>query len=325
MGLKQNVLSYLENNRGENISGAMLALELGVTRSAVWKAIKVLQDEGYAIEGVTNKGYCLTDDNDILSAESIEPYLDKKHDCIKLTVLKTVDSTNNYAKVLAQNGAPQGTVVIAEEQTAGKGRLGRKFYSPASTGIYMSIIVRPQMSVEKSLMITTGTAVVVSEAIEKISYLPTQIKWVNDIYAGDRKLCGILTEASIDCESGGLEYAIVGIGINVSTVKDSFPEELGNIATSIFPHRSPRPIRSSLIGEILNEFFSSLDSFSDGAHMKQYRERSMLIGRDINVIKGSEIIPAKAIDIDDDASLVVRYTTGEIANLSSGEVSVRAR
>lgn len=325
MGLKQNVLSYLENNRGSNVSGGMLADEFGVTRSAVWKAIKSLQEEGYAIEGVTNKGYCLTDDNDILSRESILPYLDKKHSYIDITVLKTVDSTNNYAKTLAQNGAPQGTVIIAEEQTKGKGRLGRKFYSPSNTGIYMSIIVRPNMSVEKSLMITTGTAVVVSEAIEKVTYLPTQIKWVNDIFSGDKKLCGILTEASIDCESGGLEYAIVGIGINVSTLKDSFPDELEGIATSIFPNSSPRPVRSALIGEILNSFFSGLDGFAEGEHMNEYRKRSMLIGKDINVIKGSEIIPAKAIDVDNDAGLVVRYCDGRTATLSSGEVSVRKR
>ncbi len=325
MNLKQKVLSFLENNRGESVSGGKLATELGVTRSAVWKAIKSLQDEGYSIQAVTNKGYCLTKENDILSVESIKPYIENIENPLEIIVLKTVDSTNNYAKTLAQQGAKEGTIIISEEQTAGKGRLGRKFYSPSSSGIYMSIVVRPKMSIQKSLMITTATAVIVSKAIEAISYLPTQIKWVNDIYAGDKKLCGILTEASIDCETGGLEYAIVGIGINVSTVNDSFPDDIKNIATSIYPHRQIRPIRSALIGEILTQFFKGIESFGDGAHMSEYRERSMLIGQEINVIMGDKIIPARAIDIDDDAKLIVLYENGEIGELNSGEVSVRKK
>ena len=325
MNLKQKVLSFLENNRGESVSGGKIATELGVTRSAVWKAIKSLQDEGYSIEAVTNKGYCLSKENDILSVESIKPYIEKLENKLDIIVLKTVDSTNNYAKTLAQQGAKEGTIIISEEQTAGKGRLGRKFYSPASSGICMSIIVRPKMSIQKSLMITTATAVIVSKAIEKISYLSTEIKWVNDIYAQGKKLCGILTEASIDCETGGLEYAIVGIGINVSTVKDSFPDDIKDIATSIYPHQQVRPIRSALIGEILTQFFNELESFGEGVHMSEYRQRSMLIGEEINVISADKITPAHVIDIDDDAKLIVRYENGEISELSSGEVSVRKK
>lgn len=191
MELKHKVLSYLENNKGNSVSGGKLAEKLGVTRSAVWKAIKSLQDEGYSITAVTNKGYCLSEQNDILSAESIKPYLNKKNKNIDIKVFKTIDSTNTYAKTLAQNGAPQGTVVISEEQTAGRGRMGRSFYSPASTGIYMSIVLRPKLSLEDSLLITTSVAVAVSNAIEKIAYIDTKIKWVNDIYFGDKKLCGI--------------------------------------------------------------------------------------------------------------------------------------
>lgn len=323
MELKHKVLSYLENNKGNSVSGGKLAEKLGVTRSAVWKAIKSLQDEGYCITAVTNKGYCLSEQNDILSAESIKPYLNKKNKDIDIKVLKTIDSTNTYAKTLAQNGAPQGTVVISEEQTAGRGRMGRSFYSPASTGIYMSIILRPKLSLEDSLLITTSVAVAVSNAIEKIAYIDTQIKWVNDIYFGDKKLCGILTEASIDFESGGLEYAIVGIGINVSTMQKNFPDDIKDIATSIFPNRSPRPVRSALIGEILNNIFECCENITDKKYLDEYRQRSFLLGEDIVVINGESKANAIAVDIDEKARLVVRFDNGEIKALNSGEVSVR--
>lgn len=323
MELKHKVLSYLENNKGNSVSGGKLAEKLGVTRSAVWKAIKSLQDEGYCITAVTNKGYCLSEQNDILSAESIKPYLNKKNKDIDIQVFKTIDSTNTYAKTLAQNGAPQGTVVISEEQTAGRGRMGRSFYSPASTGIYMSIILRPKLSLEDSLLITTSVAVAVSKAIENIAYIDTKIKWVNDIYFGDKKLCGILTEASIDFESGGLEYAIVGIGINVSTMQKNFPDDIKDIATSIFPNRSPRPVRSALIGEILNNIFECCENITDKKYLDEYRQRSFLIGEDIVVINGESKTNAMAVDIDEKARLVVRFDNGEIKALNSGEVSVR--
>lgn len=323
MELKHKVLSYLENNKGNSVSGGKLAEKLGVTRSAVWKAIKSLQDEGYCITAVTNKGYCLSEQNDILSAESIKPYLNKKNKDIDIKVFKTIDSTNTYAKTLAQNGAHQGTVVISEEQTAGRGRMGRSFYSPASTGIYMSIILRPKLSLEDSLLITTSVAVAVSKAIENIAYIDTKIKWVNDIYFGDKKLCGILTEASIDFESGGLEYAIVGIGINVSTMQKNFPDKIKDIATSIFPNRSPRPVRSALIGEILNNVFECCENITDKKYLDEYRQRSFLLGEDIVVINGESKANAIAVDIDEKARLVVRFDNGEIKALNSGEVSVR--
>lgn len=324
MELKNKVLEYLESNKGSSVSGGKIAENLGVTRSAVWKAIKSLQHNGYCITAVTNKGYCLSEKNDIISAGSIKPYLNDKTKNMDIQVFKTIDSTNTYAKKLAQSGAPAGTAIISEEQTQGRGRMGREFYSPPSTGIYMSVVLRPKMSLEDSLLITTSVAVAVSQAIDKIAYIDTEIKWVNDIYFNGKKLCGILTEASIDFESGGLEYAIVGIGINVSTVQDSFPASLKNIATSIFPHKSPRPVRSILIGEILNNIADACDNLTDKTYLDEYRKRSFLIGKNIVVINGDTRTNAVALEIDDKARLVVRYDDGKIQALNSGEVSVRA-
>lgn len=224
MALKDKVLEILEDNRGRSVSGNKIAVSLGMTRSAVWKAVKQLREEGYTINAVTNRGYCLTSDNDILNEPSVISFLETKELGRKMDIFKSIDSTNNFAKSLAQLGAVNGHTIIAEQQTAGKGRMGKKFYAPNNQGIYLSVIVRPQLSVEYALMITSCAAVAVAEAIEKVSGLRCGIKWVNDLYSNGKKLCGILTEAAIGVEQGGLEYAVIGIGINVSNT--SFPKEL---------------------------------------------------------------------------------------------------
>lgn len=322
MELKQQILKLLEENRGEYINGEEIASKLFVTRSAVWKAIKALKKEGYRITAVTNKGYCLLPDNDIVSLESIVPYLKGEASTFTLKVYQSVTSTNTLAKELAGQGAKEGTVIIAREQTEGRGRLGRSFYSPASTGIYLSLILRPKLALEDSIQITTAAAVAVAQAIEQVAGVSTSIKWVNDIFIGDKKICGILTEASINFESGILEYAVVGIGINLST-KD-FPKELQGIAGSIFTEKpTDTPITSILIAEVLNQIAFRMHSLTSKEYLEEYRKRSFLLGRDILVLKNNQAIPAKAIDIDDKARLVVEYEDHTRESLSSGEVSVR--
>jgi len=322
MDLKHQVLKILEANRGSYINGAKLAKELYVTRSSVWKAVKALQKDNYRIEAVPNKGYRLLPDNDIVSAESIYPYLKASASEFLLDVRQTAGSTNTIAKEMATKGAKEGTVIIALEQTAGRGRMGRSFYSPKGSGIYLSIILRPRLNIEDSLLITTCTAVAVARAIEKIAGVKAQIKWVNDIFANGKKVCGILTEASLDFESGGLEYAVVGIGINISGT--SFPDEIKNIAGSIFADKPKTvPVTSMLVAEILNNISEMLPAITDKKYLDEYRRRSFLIGKNIYVLKGSEAIKAKAVDIDDKARLVVEYEDHTREALISGEVSVR--
>ncbi len=324
MELKNQILKILEENRGNTVNGAKLAGELYVTRSAVWKAIKTLQKEGYYITAVTNKGYCLQTENDIVSAESIHPYLKGAAKDFKLEVRQRVTSTNTIAKEMAARGAAEGTVLIALEQTEGRGRMGRSFYSPSSSGIYFSIILRPKLKLEDSLLITTATAVAVSQAIEAIAGVKSGIKWVNDIYLGEKKVCGILTEASLNFESGSLEYAIVGIGINIET--QDFPQEINHVAGSLFQEKpTGTPITSILVAEVLNNMAKCMNTLTDKAYLDEYRRRSFLIGRDILVLKSKETIYAKAIDIDDRARLVVEYEDGTVEALNSGEVSVRAK
>lgn len=322
MKLKHQVLKILEENRGTYINGAKLAEQLYVTRSSVWKAVKALQQDNYRIEAVTNKGYRLEPDNDIVSAESIAPFLSSAAHYL-LDVRQSVTSTNTIAKELAARGVSEGTVIIAHEQTEGRGRMGRSFYSPKESGIYLSIILRPKLSIEDSLLITTCTAVAVAKAIEQIGGVQARIKWVNDIFIGDKKVCGILTEASLNFESGGLEYAVVGIGINIST--SAFPDDISHIAGSIFTDKpKENPVSSMLVAQLLNNMAEMTANLADRKYLEEYRCRSFLIGKDICVLKGSSnVIPAVAIDIDDKARLVVEYEDHTREALLSGEVSVR--
>jgi BirA family biotin operon repressor/biotin-[acetyl-CoA-carboxylase] ligase len=325
MSAKQHVLAVLEENKGKNVSGSKLADELSISRNAIWKAIKALQEEGYSIKAVPNKGYCLSDENDILSAQSIHPFLSGRTENLRFEVKKSVSSTNTVLKELASKGEAEGKVLIAEEQTSGRGRLGRNFYSPAQSGIYMSILLRPKLTIEDSLFITTSAAVAVAEAIEKVTGINAVIKWVNDIFCNGKKVCGILTEAGIDFEGGGLEYAVLGIGINVSIPVEGFPSDLENIATGIFDRKLYESnVRSRLVAEILNYFWKYYDNISQKTFLAEYRKRSFLLGQEINILSGKDTKRALALEIDDNARLVVKLPDGEIKPLSSGEVSVRA-
>lgn len=322
MELKEQILEILEENRGKSVNGAWMAKKLYVTRSAVWKNIKQLQKEGYHIEAVPNRGYCLQASNDILTAQSITPYLKGKAANFVLDVRKTVTSTNTLAKEMAANGEAEGTIVIASEQTEGRGRMGRSFYSPASTGIYLSLILRPKLNIEDSLLITTSAAVAVAKAIEELTQEDVQIKWVNDLFMNGKKVCGILTEASLNVENGGLEYAIVGIGVNVNT-KD-FPDDIKEVAGSVFSEKpKDQPTMSILAANILNNMAEAMDKLTDRSYLEEYKKRSFFLGKEIYVLKGKETLSAKAIDIDDRARLVVIYQDASIETLTSGEVSIR--
>lgn len=324
MSVKEKTLTVLENNKGNYISGAELAKELSVSRNAIWKSIKTLQSEGYNIDAITNKGYCLSENTDILSKQSISKYLDDDIN-LNINVYKTIGSTNTFVKELASNGEAEGLVVISEEQTAGRGRFGRKFHSPKGTGIYMSILLKPKMHASESFLITTSAAVSVSRAIESISNKEAKIKWVNDVYCNNKKACGILTEASFDFESGLIEYAVLGIGINIVSPKEGFNTEIKDIATGIFDDESlvTPDIRSKLIAEVLNRFLSYYKNIKDKSFLKEYKERSLLINKEVNIITNKSTTSATVLEIDDECRLKVRMEDGTVKLLSSGEVSIK--
>jgi BirA family biotin operon repressor/biotin-[acetyl-CoA-carboxylase] ligase len=323
MSVKTSVLQLLESNRDRYVSGTQLAAELKVSRNAVWKAIAQLQEEGYPIRSQARLGYCLPADTDILSAQSLRKYWGE--DCpFSFQVYPEVTSTNTLAKEAAATGAPEGLVILARHQSAGRGRLSRSFYSPADTGLYMTILLRPQIPVQDCLLITTAMAVAAAEAIEEISGQTTAIKWVNDVFCRGHKVCGILTEASLDIESGFPEYVISGIGINLQAPEGGFPEELKQVAGAVFPTKPPADTTSRLAASLLKKFRNSYLHLQEKPFLAAYRQRNLVIGRAVNILKvGQDPIPATVLAIEDDFSLRVRLSNGDVTTLSTGEVSIR--
>ncbi len=324
MSIKNEILHILESNRGRNISGQELADMLNVSRTAVWKAINSLKDEGYLIGAATNKGYSLSNTSDLLSSEGIKLYLDEEFKNIPVIVYKTIESTNSEAKLLAVQNAEHGTTIIAEEQTKGRGRFGRDFFSPSDSGIYMSIILKPLLSIENSVLITTAAAVAVCEAIEKFISQAPKIKWVNDIFIGDRKVCGILTEAVTNFESGMMDSVVVGIGINVKTKNEDFPIELQNTAGAIF-NNGDNFIRNHLSAEIINNVLNITEHLESKSFMQSYRERSMILGEQILYNKNNNWYEGYASEINDSGELIIYTADGQKIRLNSGEVSIKKK
>ena len=321
MSLKKSVLKVMEENRSKYISGQQLADELSVSRSAIWKAINSLKNDGYNIDATTKKGYKLIEENDLLSREGIIPYLDKKYTDIPLIVKQTVISTNAEAKKLAVDNASHGTVIISEEQTGGRGRLGRSFYSPAKTRIYMSIILHPHINITAASLITTAASVAVCRAIRSLCNMEAKIKWVNDIFIDDKKVCGILTEAVTDFESGMVESIILGIGINIKTIH--FPDEIKETAASLYSSDSSAINRNLLIAKILNELFPLYDNLEERKFINEYKSYSMILGEDIKYYLNNTEYSGKAVDIDNNGGLIVQVSGGKIETLNSGEITIR--
>ena len=237
-----------------------------------------------------------------------------------IILLDTVDSTNNVAKQLAQQGCADKTLVIAEKQTQGRGRMGRSFISNEENGIYMSLVLRPDMCISDSVYITVMTSVAVCEAVEELCPVECGIKWVNDIYIGNKKVCGILTEAAQ--LTSKLDYAIVGIGINVTEPEGGFNEEIKDIATSLYEKNAPVGIKNRLIAKILERFFHYYSNIKDKSFMNKYREKSNLIGKSVDIYRGNEIITGICVDIDENANLVIEKN-GEYLTFNSGDARVK--
>ena len=323
--IKENIISILESNKGLFISGEKIANDLNVSRTAIWKAIKSLKNDGYNINSVSNKGYDLSKETDILSSKVIKNNMLKYADKFNFIIHKTVASTNIIARELAINGAESGTVVIAEEQTSGYGRNGKSFFSPYGTGIYMSIILnlKKEKKIFNSSFITTAAAMAVSKSIEEISNENTQIKWVNDVFINGKKVCGILTEGAFSFEDGKLDYAVIGIGVNVNFPKDGFPKELNNIAASINSKNNANSntksdIRNILVAKILENLYDYY--FNDVNFYEEYKKRSFLIGKKVSININNKEHIVKVLDIDKTFALVAKFQDGKIDKIVSGSI-----
>lgn len=323
MSTKEKLLALFEENKGTYFSGEEIAERLSLSRTAVWKAVNSLRGEGYEIDAVQNKGYCLSVGTDILSAQGIRKYLEPVCASMELEVLPVAGSTNVLLKERAGAGAKDGYVLLANSQTAGRGRLGRSFYSPGDTGVYMSLLLRPRgYSPDQAVRLTTMAAVAACEAIEEVAGKPAQIKWVNDVYMDRKKVSGILTEAAFSLEDNGLDYIVVGIGINAYPPKEGFPPELTQIATTVFRERQ-NDGKNRLASAFLNHFMGYYAAGNNMDYAEEYRARSLVIGKEIRVISPAGQREALALDVDEECRLVVRYEDGSRETLSSGEISIR--
>ena len=319
---KEKLLELLEENREEYLSGEELAGTLAVSRAAVWKAVKSLQQEGYPIDAVTNRGYRLSRGGDRLSAPGIRKYLQDACRELPITVVEETQSTNTALRALAEAGAPEGTVYIAQSQTGGRGRMGRSFFSPAGTGLYLSLLLRPTTwEPARAAQLTAAAAAAMCEAIRQVTGKEPGIKWVNDLLLDGKKVCGILTEASFSMESGVLEYAVLGLGVNVYPPEGGFPKELGEIAGAVLDTPG-EDVRNRLAGEFLNRFLAGYAHPEDRSFLDTYRRRSVAVGRDITVLSGGHERRAFAFGVDDDCRLLVRYDDGTEQALSYGEIRI---
>lgn len=317
------MLYSLEQRKGNIVTGGQLASSLGVSRNAIWKAIRLLRDDGNEIVSVPNKGYILMDTNDTLFEKTIRDDLRTTFIGQKMKLLPVVHSTNQYLKELDTADAENGYVVIANEQNSGRGRRGRTFLSPKGEGIYLSILLKLDKERQDVRLLTICAAVAVSRAIENKCGISAEIKWVNDIFCKGKKVCGILTEAILSAELQELSTVIVGIGINTGSVQ----LEINDIATSIGEITGIRGIRNSLIAEVLNQFETVyLDYIGRGEKsdiLKYYESRLFIIGTQVLVTSLEDSYVATVLGIDDMGALVVKDERGNIQNISTGEIKLK--
>ena len=318
------VLQILYRKNGECVSSSEITGELGITRSAVFKIINELKKQGFDIESIHHRGYRLGNEKDIISPEIINEIIEKEGMNRSIQYFERVDSTNTFAKKILMEGESYPDIIIANEQEQGRGRLGREFYSPKGTGIYCSFILDPFIKIENSILVTVAASVAVSRAIEKVTNKDTRIKWINDIYIDDKKVCGILTEAVTDFETGIIGKIILGIGINFNTPSESFPDEITDRASSVFMDDTFGVTRNQLIAQLIIEIDECMNDIENDEIIRYYRNKSLVLGKmlEITYFGQEKPIQGKAVDIDRNGFLIIETKNG-LLTLNSGEVSIR--
>lgn len=320
---QQRVCAALQAAEGAYLSGEELSRSIGITRAAVWKAVEALRRQGYDIEARTGRGYRLRQSPDLLRRETVEVYLSAPR--ADWEVLESVDSTNSACRRLALEGAEDGTVVMADCQTAGRGRRNRNFQSPAGKGLFLSILWRPGCTPDKLLPLTALSAVAVYRAVERVCGLNLRIKWPNDLVLHGKKLGGILTEMALEGESGLVSHAVVGIGLNVHHQPSDFEGPVRDIATSLDMELDGRVCRGKLAAALLEEldYLRGEVLFAPEKWLEPYRAACLNIGQTVQLIRGETRERVEAVAVDGQFGLVVRHENGELETVRSGEVSVR--
>lgn len=320
--MKDKILAFLEEKQ-DFVSGQAICEQLGVSRTAVWKYMNMLREEGYKIESVTRKGYRLLQSPDVLSARELRQRVSRSVWPGEIHYYPVIDSTNEEARRQALAGAEDGSLYVADCQTAGKGRRGREWVSPGGDDIFFSMLLRPQLPPEKASMLTLVTALAAAKAVEDFGGAGCRIKWPNDIVLHDRKLCGILTEMSL--EMGEISHVIIGVGFNLNRM--SFSEEISFMATSIKKETGENVCRAAFLEAFLRYFSEEYRRFlqeQNLASMKEeYESRLINTGRQVKLIQQGKEVIRIAEGINAEGELIVRREDGERETVCAGEVSVR--
>lgn len=320
--MKAEILALLREKEGY-VSGQELCNRFGVSRTAVWKAINQLKENGYEIEAVPNKGYRLTGQQDVLNKSEIASRLHTKWAGRELYYYDSTGSTNQDVKRLLEEGAGEGVLAVAGAQTHGRGRRGRDWQSPPDNNIYMTLGLRPDFAPDMAPTITLVMALAVAAAMEDVCKLKSQIKWPNDVIVNGKKICGILTEMSL--ETGFIQYVVIGIGINVN--EKEFPEEICKTATSLFLEKGETILRAPIVAKTMEYFEAYYEKFMQTKDMsllkEEYTKRLINAGAKVRVLDPQQEFEGVAQGIDNDGQLLVQKEDGSIVAVYAGEVSVR--
>lgn len=320
--MKAEILRMLRE-QSEYVSGQQLCETLGVSRTAVWKVINQLKEEGYQIEAVRNKGYHITGYPDRLSPDEVQSLTETKWAGAKVIYYEETDSTNIRAKALAEEGAEHGTLVIAGRQNAGKGRRGRGWISPKGENIYMSILLRPEFEPSKAPMLTLVMAYSVAQALREKEEINAKIKWPNDVVLHKKKICGILTEMSAEIDY--INHVVIGVGIN--TNMEQMEAEIAEKATSLKIEEGRTVMRAGLIAQVMKYFEESYEKFMKDGDLSGIKDayNDMLVNqnRDVRVLEPGNEYDAHAIGINETGELLVKKEDGSLEKIFAGEVSVR--
>lgn len=320
--MKSHVLEALQKSAEQYVSGEQLSEMLHVSRTMIWKIINQLKADGYQIESSSRKGYRLVPGQDLLSQTALSLMAKELPSINRILFHETLDSTNLEAKRLALNTEESGILVVANEQEAGRGRLGRNWYSEKGTGLWSSLLLRPDIEPEASFKMTLIAAVSVAKAIREVTGLESKIKWPNDIVVNRKKVCGILTEMSAEWQK--INYLVVGVGINVN--QEHFPEDIKTIASSLRIESGQVVSRQELLKNYLNQmayYIRALNESQIASELLEvYKNLSATLGQQVRVIGKEERI-GRALDLNDEGALLVAFEDGTEAYVNYGEVSVR--
>lgn len=319
--MKYSILKFLKDSDGF-VSGEDISSSLGVSRTAVWKHINELKQEGYVIESSSRKGYKLIESPDRLTKQELMPFLNTRYVGRHIVYFDSIGSTNDEARKIASKGSKEGLVVIAEEQTSGRGRMGRKWTTPKYQAIAFSVVIMPKIKPEESPGITLVMGTAVCRAIREVCSLDAGIKWPNDIIINNKKVCGILTELSAEIDA--VNYIIIGVGINANV--ERFPEEIKEIATSIYLESGRKVSRKELISKVFLEFENLYEDYKiNGLKniIDEFKSYSVTLNKRVNVTSINESFKGQAADILSDGTLVIKLDDGSERKVLSGDVSVR--